>query len=559
MGVIDVAWPHALIVGADEPRPIRAKSWNPTVDAKIARIAKLKLWAKTIIAAPFVFAAAILSAPIILIDKICDRIFGREKLRNELKSKFNEQQLKHLKSIQYQPGRPDQETRPFRSLKQFDIEVKRLGSELHKYNRDELRERLVKLSECDIYLHYRNFSDLDIPAPVRYLQDLALALESMDGTASCKNYGKELIKAQEPQTFGAFGQRLVVVQKGMKNSRNGWVKKCLWGAKNCLKAARGLWSHLDPLDFNPYRNQPVFQIPMQCGDRSIDLKFTPSLTGPQSLVEKLLIPAYKRKGKRWAHIDFQSTHIMSERRRINQIHQWSKNEPEHFLHAVLSSNTPIAVMKKESPADSSFGAYIEHICGNDKKIVRDFQNTRGIYIPHSLLNDQELNQAFDAAKEIVKAVNPTNDLELTDGIIRSVLFWSIMNKERTNYTGSTLSGGCRETNDRGPGENQKMIVLDLIVKNEDKISPEDQNQHGALGFLRSDFSMNRGPERKRPLQFSNFATALDTALPAVRDAITTIVSGSRIPDATVTRSVSSSSGSPQPASPTSVGASADSD
>jgi hypothetical protein len=399
---------------------------------------------------------------------------------------------------------------------QFERDVSELKKNIKTYKPEELRKQLAKLGGSLIYQDLKSANH----SSALYLQDLAVAIESVNIDRLLKLYGSERLQNQRTSTISEFGTNLLKAQSQMPNTRNTLCGKIAWSLTNWEKIPALVRARIDPLHYEPYEGHLLNRTTLVNGNHEIQLKFSPTLTGPLSLVENLLIPGYRRHKKSWVHIDNQSSDKASERARINQVHKWSQENPDVFLHAVISSNTGRKITKdivrtfiknKGVTKEMFIDAYFKAICGDQNQYVRDFEKMRGIYIPQELLSDDELTQVLAVAKNIAAFLfdgDRKKFAKITGRILNEVLIWAIMKKEQTQHYRSIFSTGCKETVDRGPFENLAMFAMDLISRGKYDLTPEEQQLWVGITLGRGDVAANRAPEKKRPLQFQQVASAL---------------------------------------------------
>jgi hypothetical protein len=271
-------------------------------------------------------------------------------------------------------------------------------------------------------------------------------------------------------------------------------------------------AHLDPLGYDSYQNQMVFiGDSLKDGEHEIILKYTPGLTGPQSIVENVLIPKYEQEKRRWIHIDNQSIHTADERMRIDQVHSWSEKNPDVFLHAVLSSDTLDVVNEKlieefkegKKTKKQFVDDYELALRGPNNEFIRNYAECRGIHIPVALLEKDELDAAFIAARNMSLSIPDADfSVDLMRRNILSTLSWAIMKKEqlRARPNGeppSVFTENCKENIDRGPQENQDMLFNDDMEQGVREIGWRKTFIQAGINLGRADHAMDRPPQEKR--------------------------------------------------------------
>lgn len=396
----------------------------------------------------------------------------------------------------------------------FERELEKFSSSLMQLAKDpeQMRAKIVKLSQNSKY------RELLLTKPnhhaVIFLQECGMRLESTQAAEVFSHYGKtrmQLDQGQKDVSFSKFAETIRKARKQMPNVQNSWKDKLIWALKNPGKALHMLYGRIRPLVFDSYQGHAVFHSAnfSDCGQKIIH-KYSPGLTGSGSIVERVLIPAYRRNKQRWVHIDNQSTHMPSERERINEVHRWSQKNPDVFIQAVISTKTPVKIAKDviskfihgtQEPKDF-IQQYEQLLRGTKDQWIRDFDQTRGIYIPEELLDTDELEAAFACARNII-CKSPLDDyLHSSEGrnkLVRiihsnltSILSWAIMKKEQFNRKHSTFTEGCKENIDRGPPENMGVVVNDLLARGE-KMSVETAHLQAGILLGRGEYAMDRSP------------------------------------------------------------------
>jgi hypothetical protein len=400
----------------------------------------------------------------------------------------------------------------------FERELAKFSSSLMQLAKDpeQMRAKIVKLSQD---LEYRKLlTSKPNHHAVIFLQECGMRLESTQATSVFANYGKTRTQFDEGQkdvSFLKFAETIRKARKQMPNVQNGWKDKLIWALKNPGKALHMLYGRIRPLVFDSYQGHAVFHSAgfSDCGQK-ITHKYSPGLTGSGSIVERVLIPAYRRNNQRWVHIDNQSTHMPSERERINEVHRWSQENPGVFIQAVISTKTPVkvaeAVISKfihgtQAPKDF-IKEYEGVIRGTEDRWIRNFNQMRGIYIPDELLDKNELEAAFACARNMICKASLEDYLHTSEGrkkLVRiihsnltSVLSWAIMKKEQLNRKNSTFTEGCKENIDRGPPENMGVVVNDLLARGE-KMSVETAQLQAGILLGRGEYAMDRSPNASK--------------------------------------------------------------
>ena len=395
-------------------------------------------------------------------------------------------------------------------------------------NPTELRAEIVKLSQ---YTAYQKLKETKHPA-VEFLQECANRLESANMSDALAEYGEKKIGryllASEKKTlsFKQYGTALQAGQQSFDNSRDTPIATLLWAADNLGRLAHVLTAQaFDPLEYNSYDNQMVFIAgTLEDGEGRIIHKYSPGLTGPQSVAKDLLIPLYKKEGRRWIHIDNQSVHEAGEKRRIDEIHKWATDDASKgtFIHAVLSTDTLDAVNKdlinKYKKDEITYSKFVEEyeaaLRGHNDCFIRDYDQCHGIHIPEELLDQEELEAAFRIARELTLENPNMSDMSKVQKVdclrrnILSVLSWSIMKKEQHRELEnpekpSIFTMNCKENIDRGPQENEDMLFNESMSKDQKEISIDEAFIQAGINLGRADVAMHRPPQLKRMLPMLN--------------------------------------------------------
>ncbi|MBX7067327.1 MAG: hypothetical protein K1X28_08860 [Parachlamydiales bacterium] len=400
---------------------------------------------------------------------------------------------------------------------QFGEAVKKFSEELPLLKKDpeKLRARIVELSN-----HPGYDSKAKDPATL-FLQECGHRLESADMGNTLWMYGRRKIDESlrddsDRIGYSTFAKGLEKGQKSFGRSRDGFTKTFLWGMDNLDRLPHVVEAELDPLEYDSYKNQMVFEKGvLKDGEHEIIHKYTPGLTGPQSIVEKVLIPRYRSEGRRWVHIDNQSIHKADERLRIDEVHRISDENRDVFIQAVLSTDTLDEVnadlIKEFEPSKFNEFAnyYVDALRGGNDAYVREYDQCRGIHIPRELLTDDELSAAFktaiDMSKEAAKAKPGATKEQLVNMLRRNILStlsWAIMKKEQCRQRGpnqppSIISMNCKENIDRGPQENDDMLFSEDMCHGRRDISKGEAAIRAGINLGRADHAMRRPPQMKR--------------------------------------------------------------
>lgn len=403
------------------------------------------------------------------------------------------------------------------SIRSFEQEVRTFAlRELPTLKSDpaKLRTRLAQLSNHPGY--DRSVKTGYAPAAY-FLQECSEKLESVSMDEVLISYSERKIGGDLPDKVSReqFAEALQKGQQSFPKSRDNPIATILWAIDNVKRLFHVFEAETDPLGYDSYLNQMVFYAgELVEGTKRIIHKYTPGLTGPNSLVLKLLLPLYERTGKVWVHIDNQSMHTPDEKARISQVHEWTKSYPNTFLHAVLSTDTLDAVnqglierYKNGALTREAFVREYEHaLRGNNNSFIRNYAECRGIHIPEALLNDEELDAAFRAARNMTLN-NP--DLEgrseaeiatLLRRNILSTLSWTIMKKQqmRSNDNAPTVfTMNCKENFDRGPQENADMLFNEALFQRGQTLSKREVHLQSGINLSRADYGMRRPPQKTR--------------------------------------------------------------
>ena len=442
--------PAAGKMGDREVVHIKKGNWDKT-DEKLGTLGAYLRSAGKILVCAFV--------------KVCSLVFRLKIIRSplstlsELAFGSNRQRLKdgYAEAVRVSfAGCEKYKTTPFPPDAGTKEETDSFHLALHKFSNDfndikhdpaKIRARIVELSKNPVYL--KLIKTHPEHAAVKFIQDCGERLESANANDILSKYGRTRIAMHLPRskpgdltphlvTHADLGRALSIGQKDADTTRDGPGNTLLWAADHLTELLHVEQAHLDPLGYDSYENQMVFiGEQLEYGDHTIIHKYTPGLTGPQSIVEHVLIPKYASERRRWVHIDNQSIHTADEKQRIDQVHKWSVDKPDTFLHAVLSTDTldevNIALIKrfkkgKISKEDFVEG-YISALRGADNQFIREYAECRGIHIPDTLLSDDELDAAFTAAKNM--SLNTPEGAFSVDVLRRNILStfsWAIMKK-----------------------------------------------------------------------------------------------------------------------------------
>lgn len=513
---LDSSKPKAGSLSGKKVAQKKEKDWNPTDKKTCAAWGWFKSGLKLFGSGLLKLAILIVTIPAWIYNKI-------GKLSP--KKKFIEDFQKQWKTFKAYIGTGD-ETIELTDLQRveliyFEKELETFSSEVSALANDpgKMRARIAQLSQTPIYLALK---DTNHPA-VQFLRDCGRRLESTDGVVSFSLYGGQrlvghlAIGETERVSLSDFATALEEAQAESWSHRDHRIGTLIWGAREIDKLAHVEYAHLRPLDYDSYQGHAVFYSqPLEDDKHVINHKYTPGLTGPQSIVEGILIPDLRRMGRRWVHIDNQSTHIPDERARIDEVDQWAKANSDVFLHAVISTDTPRevakTVIKDFVKGELGLKAFIERyeaeLRGDGNAFIRNYNQTRGIYIPPELLDDIELQAAFQCAAAMVLdnpsceglAETPEGRAELAQIVgcnLNSVLSWAIMKKEQLNHKYSIFTENCKENIDRGPPENMGVILNDLLAAGTQTLDTQTAFLHAGIILGRAEYAMDRAPQAKR--------------------------------------------------------------
>lgn len=450
----------------------------------------------------FAFLAKILLFAVAIKRDLC-HLFSDER---DLKKGYAEALRAEFAAIQI----PENDFDPIQVLKKFQTRI-----ETNKLSPNEIRKEIVELTKEPWYT-----SPLPVYGEARnLLQKFGVALESTTDLSSFKQYGRGKLEPYLPTwgeelSYSQFCAALEKAQADSSNNRDSRVQTAVWGAVNTSRLWHVGGACLDPLGYNGYENQAVFMgSDLTDGEHRIQHKYSPGLTGKQSIVQTVLIPNCASRQARWVHIDNQSVHKEDERMRLAQINQIEA--PGTFYQAIISTD-PTQAVTRQFEQDGDLDAYFQTLCGEGNKKIRNFAQTEGIYIPETLLNDNQLNAALTVVRDIITAL-PLDGLErkeifdVVQRTMNSVLSWAIMKKEQLNYKGSIFTENCKENIDRGPMENLGVLFLDWIAKGESTISRQDAYMQAGITLGRAQVAMNRSPQKKRMKPFINWLKVLDAS------------------------------------------------
>lgn len=424
--------------------------------------------------------------------------------KQKLREKFREEFAEQWKYVFYEPlvNCGNEVRSPFeKAVIEFSKKIPKLAKDPNT-----LRAAIVKLSK---YPEKENN-----PEALRFLQECAMRLEATPSKAFSE-YGRGKLP-EGPFTLPAFADGLLKAHGKIWTHRNHVPGTVAWGAMNFERLPRIVQSDTHPLEYDSYEDHAVFthQLKDETG-HSITLKFTPGLTGPQSVAKDLMIPALQEKNEHWIHINHQSVHKAGERQRIEEVERWAKESEGHFHHVVLSSDKPPYVMSVlnefvDTPKmtfDAFMIRYLAALRGHDNSSIREFAKTEGIYIPAEILSDKELGTIFRFVTQAVRfhpkiqAYSKTEEGRkklgmIVDTMINTTLSWAILKKHQ-RMGGYTLSMACKEGVDRGPQEICGMLVNDLLSQGKECIDSETAHLMAGLSLGKSLYAADRAPQIHR--------------------------------------------------------------